>query len=101
MMVRNFVRTLLVAYLPFAGICGIFPRPASAQSTATWLNAADGSWNDPLNWSSNPGFPNNAQPNPADEYDVVISPIGGNYIVSLPAGITTIDSLSIASPNAS
>lgn len=83
-------------------LVAVFAQTANAQITATWLNAASGDWYDPANWSTNPNVPNNGQPNLADEYNVMISPIGGNYVVNLSVfnGSTTIDSLSLTTPNA-
>lgn len=70
------------------------------QTSASWLTATDGSWTDPLKWSSNPNYPNNGQPGPLDHYDVVIDAVGGNYLVNLPGTNVTVDSLSVTSPNA-
>jgi hypothetical protein len=94
-------RSALALCIGLGCATGMLARAARAQTSASWLNAASGDWIDPLNWSINPNFPNNGQPNLTDEYDAVISPIGGNYTVSLPAvDSITIHSLSITSPNA-
>ncbi len=67
----------------------------SAQTTATWLNAADGNWNDPTQWSTNPAFPNNG----GQTYNVFITPTGAPYTVTLNQPIT-INDLHLTSPDA-
>ena len=73
---------------------------AWATITASWLNPASGSWNDPTQWTTNPAYPNNGQPSPASIYDAVINASNGiGYTVTVPTNIT-IESLSLNSPDA-
>ena len=66
----------------------------SAQIDVSWLNAADGNWNDASNWDS-VDFPNNS----VDTFDVTIDATGSPYTVTLNSDVT-IDNLAIDSTDA-
>src|SRR4051794_11160836 len=71
----------------------------SAAITASWIAPIDSSWTDPSAWSTNPSYPNNGQPNPADLYNAIIAATGSAYTVSLNSDID-INTLSLNSASA-
>src|SRR5438067_5741566 len=73
--------------------------PAWGAISASWIAPVDGSWTLPAAWSSNPSYPNNGQPNPADLYAAIIGATGAPYTVSLASDIT-ISSLTLNSADA-
>jgi hypothetical protein len=84
----------------FAAIGGVvFASRAGGATSTSWLLPADDSWTDPLAWSTNPVYPNNGQPNPADLYNVTIGASGSPYTVTLNSDIT-ISSLLVNSTDA-
>jgi len=70
----------------------------SAATTATWLDAVDGQWDDASKWST-PVYPDNGSPAPSDTYDVVIDAAGDSYTVDLDTDVS-LDSLTLDSADA-
>ena len=62
---------------------------------SNWLNAVDGDWNDPSNWST-PGFPDN---NGTDTFDAVVDATGASYSVDIDQNIT-LDNFTLDSSDA-
>ena len=77
----------------------VLASQALGATNASWLAAVDSSWTDPAAWSTNPFFPNNASPNPADLYNASITASGSPYTVTLNSDIT-ISSLLLNSADA-
>ena len=59
--------------------------PAGSVIEAIWTGSS-GNWNNGTNWSTNPNFPNNGQPNSGDLYDVTLDN-GGTITLNLPITI--------------
>jgi filamentous hemagglutinin len=91
---KQFIQSILASSASVFGLCA-----AHGQITASWLSPVSGTWTDPTKWSTNPVYPNNGSPNPADTYDVVINPSGG-YVVALSSDVT-VNSISMGSVNIS
>src|SRR5436189_4851324 len=68
----------------------------AADVSATWLPAANGTWNNTANWNS-AFFPNNG--NGGMTYSALIGATGPAYTVTLNNSVTVND-LSLTSPNA-
>src|SRR5262245_3989265 len=83
-------------YILMAACGALCASRAFGATNASWLSPADGSWTTPAAWSSNPAYPQNAQPNPVDLYNAVIAATGAPYTVSLGTDIT-ISSLTLNS----
>src|SRR5688572_24437777 len=71
----------------------------AAGPAPTWLNATDGNWTDPSNWSSSPYYPDNDNPTPGDAYAVLIDAAGNPYTVILNESVT-VDSITVDSEDA-
>lgn len=73
-----------------------------AQTQAYWLNPVTGSWFDPINWSTNPAYPDNGQPLSGDLYAVTIDATGSAYqpYINSASRDLLLDSLLINSPDA-
>ncbi len=67
-----------------------FAATASAQTTSTFLGGP-GDFSDPLNWDTNPVYPNNGQPGAADTYAAIIA--GGDVTLDVDV---TLDSLNFS-----
>ena len=79
-------------------------QPLLAATPSSWVSPVSGSWIDGSRWSTNPLFPNNGTP-PGATYDATIGAAGAAYEVlfdatALSGGQVTVDSLTVASPDA-
>ncbi len=80
------IRARFSGVLVLAGLfVALAAGAARAQFTANWLNPVSGNWNDPLQWSTNPDFPNNNGPN---TYNVFLAATGAAHTVTLNQAIT-------------
>jgi hypothetical protein len=98
-MTRSFLtpRTVVsAAGFAVACVCTLGTQRGHAQTTATWLNPVNGSWNDPTRWSTNPDFPNNSGPS---TFNAVIGATGAAYNVDLNVPIT-VQNVNISSADA-
>ncbi len=78
---------------------GFAPSAAALTIPSSWLSASSGAWDDAMQWSTDPEFPNNGSPDTTSTYDVTIDATGSPYTVTLDTNIT-IDNLSLDSSNA-
>src|SRR5262245_58084967 len=84
---RLSVRWHKLAWLTVFAIWLALPTALRAQTQAFWSGTTNGSWTDPLRWSTNPFFPNNGQPTAATTYAANIM-TSGTYTVTLNAPVT-------------
>jgi hypothetical protein len=80
---------ILLAFLAFAATAG-------AQTTSIFLGGP-GNFSEPLNWDTNPVYPNNGQPGSGDTYAAIVG--GGNVTLDVDVVLTSLD-FSTASLNA-
>ena len=59
--------------------------PIGMVIAANWTGTT-GNWSNGTNWSTNPNFPNNGQPNPGDVYDAILAN-GGTITLDIPITI--------------
>jgi hypothetical protein len=97
--VRRRSRTLTVIFAAAPLACA--SALARAQTTASWLNPVNGTWTNPTLWSSDPFYPNNANP-PGTTYHAIIGATGTPYTVTMPfiSGGISLDALTLSASNA-
>ena len=86
--------SLLIAFFVFA--ISAQQSRGDVPVSSSWLTPTNGLWTTATNWSTDPYYPDNAQPNTTDTYDVVIDAAGSSYTVTLDSAVA-IDSLTLDS----
>jgi hypothetical protein len=95
---KRTIATLLAAAAPM--LCSALPDSVmAATAISQWLSPTSGNWTTASNWSTNPFYPDNGQPNAGDQYQVLIDKTGAPYTVSLTPK-PTVSSVTINSSDA-